>query len=77
MGFDNYEHAGVDNSQQRYANNDFKMNYKFSFDLTPHIIKLKKYVDASNGYNNQRGLYLFVKPFGQMAHPLRCYKLPK
>jgi len=60
LGFDNYEHAGVDNSQQRYANNDFKMNHKFSFDLTSMIPKIQKYTDASPNPMT-RGLWLMVE----------------
>jgi len=61
LGFDNYEHAGIDNNQQRYANNDFKMNHKFSFDLTAYVVKMYKYLDSSNANNMQRGLYLFCE----------------
>lgn len=60
LGFDNYEHAGVDNSQQRYANNDFKMNHKFSFDLTRMIPKIQKYTDASPNPMT-RGLWLMCE----------------
>jgi len=61
LGFANYEHAGIDNSQQRYANNDFALNHKFSFDLTPYVVKHMKYLDNTTSVIMQRGLWLMCE----------------
>lgn len=58
LGSAAYEHAGVNSNYQRYANNDFKLNHKFSFDLTPYVVKTYKYLDNNNSLNMQRGLFL-------------------
>ena len=60
LGFDAYTVAGADTYQQSYQNNDFKMNHKFSFDLTKYIPKIMKYVDGYTAVTT-RGLYLVVE----------------
>jgi len=47
-------------NNQNYANNDFKFNQRFSFDVTKYCPKVIKYNDT-NTQPNCRGLYWFVE----------------
>jgi hypothetical protein len=55
LGLANYEVNG-NGAWQTYANNDFKMNINFSFDLTKHINKTIKFID-NNSNPSTRGLF--------------------
>jgi len=60
VGYALYEGNGLSGPDQYYANNDFKFNHKFSFDLTKEMVKNVKYNDASQ-VPTTRGLFLVAE----------------
>lgn len=60
IGYAAYQGSGGDTVSQYYQNNDFKLNHKFSFDLTKYMVKHVKYNDASQ-IPTTRGLFLVAE----------------
>ena len=58
LGFANYDN-NVPAAQMQFANNDFKLNCNFSFDLTKHYPKFVKFEDNST-VPTTRGLFCMV-----------------
>lgn len=56
VGYGAYEGTGINANQQAYVNNDFKLNQKFSINLTKHLIQTVKYND-NNSVPTTRGLF--------------------
>lgn len=54
------QNGTVSLNNQNYANNDFKFNQQFSFDVTKYCVKVLKYNDTNN-QPNARGLYWWVE----------------
>lgn len=56
LGFANYAGTGTQAAWQSYSNNDFKLNQKFSINLTPYLVKNVRYND-NNVDPMTRGLW--------------------
>lgn len=56
LGFADNAGTGASAANQNFANNDFKLNYNFSFDLTKWYPKVVKY-DENNATPMTRGLF--------------------
>jgi len=63
LGFADYAGTGNLPGSQYFANNDFKMNYNFSFNLTKHFPKRVKFND-NNADPVTRGLFFMVEYVG-------------
>lgn len=78
LGYANYGGTGTQVAGQAFANNDFKLNQRFRFDLTKHYPKIVKYNDNYTSPTS-RGLFCVIQPVpadGTVATPataLPCY----
>jgi hypothetical protein len=61
LGYSSYEGATSDsNNSQEFANNDFKLNQKFSKDITKYLVQNVKYNDT-NADPTSRGLFILFE----------------
>lgn len=58
LGFQSYNGTGQSAGYGNYANNDFKLNCRFSFDLTKHVPKKVLFNDALNNDPTTRALWV-------------------
>lgn len=78
LGYANYAgtHAGTGTeAQQFFANNDFKYNANFSFNLTKHYPKNVRF-DDNNGIPTSRGLYALFQPVAADGSALPASSVP-
>ena len=77
VGNATYGGTGINNTQQSFTNNDFKMNIVKRMDLTSICPKLVRFNDATQAQPTNDGLFMFVfgvpsfGGFGNNLSPLR------
>lgn len=63
LGYASYMGTGTTVGAQGYANNDFKLNHEFKFDLTKHLVKNVRYDDNATDPTT-RGLWFVFIAYG-------------
>jgi len=69
VGFAGYSGSGSQAVYQNFANNDFKYNANFSFDLTKHYPKVVQYNDTATTPLS-RGLWAMFVPCNANGSPM-------
>lgn len=60
LGYADYSGTGVPNGSQGFSNNDFKLNHRFSIDITKYLIKNVKFNDTDTSPTT-RGLFMICQ----------------